>query len=219
MKKLVIIVVLSFMVSVFFYAKPAQAIIVDGFVSPGSEWDTWFISGIDPNESGIDDNYDIHRLFAWWDDTNVYIRTDVFGAPTLVRQDSGNFNPAFYQWSIDTDGDLTAELVLLYNQDDAGGVKLYDVSGGSPVLLGSGIGAYDDIVEVSFATSLVPEGLAPASDFDVAMFLRLDNAGEDDDDRLPDIGWSHTTPEPSSMLLLGVGLLGVVGRRVFRKKF
>lgn len=212
MRKAIVVLLFSMVLGI---GTAHAAITVDGLVSPGTEWNTWFIHATDPNEPDIADNYDIKEMFAWWDSTTVYIRTDVYGTPTLAKQDPGSFFPAFYQWSVDTDNDSNGELTLLY---DLSGVSLYDITGASPVLLGAGTGAFNNIVEVSFAKSLVPVALQPASDFDVSMFARLDNAGADPDDRLPDTGWSRTVPEPSSMFLLGLGLIGFTGS-AFRKRF
>lgn len=219
MKRILSILVLSLMVSVFGIGR-AQAITVDGIVSPGTEWDTWFIRGTDPNEAAIADDYDIKLVLAWWDETDVYVRTDVYGTPTLAKQDPGNYTPTFYQWTIDTSGDEVGDLKLvleLANQDGGGNdrVALYKMDN---TFLGYGPAAVDDIVEGSFAESIIPDELTPESDFDVAAYLRLDNAGEDPDDRLPDTGWSHTIPEPTSMLLLGIGLIGLAGGKV-RKRF
>jgi len=222
MKKILSILVLSLLVSIFGISQ-AQAITVDGFVSPGEEWDTYWIRGTDPNEAGIDDDYDIEILYAWWDDTDVYIRTDVFGSPTLDNIDpSLVLTKTMYQWTIDTDGDEVGDIaavLLKANYDaveDNYAVDLYRLD--TTAYLGSGIAELGDIVEVTFETSLVPTDLEPESDYDVAMYLALENAGGDEDDRLPNAGWVHTIPEPTSMLLLGIGLIGLAGSKV-RKRF
>jgi len=218
MKKVMLLVVASLLV---LCAGNALAVpVIDGTVSPVTEWDIYKIFGTDPNEAAIADNYDLKAAYAWWDSTNVYLRADVYGVPTLAKQDSGNFTPAFYQWGIDTTGDNVADLNLileLANQDGSGNdrVALYRIS--TNTLLGYGPAKLGSIVEASFAESLVPFDLSPASDNDVAMFLRMDNAGSDPDDRLPNEGFQHTVPEPASAALIGLGLLGFVG--ALRRKF
>ena len=114
MKK-ILIAVLFIMLSLSVTSSVHAAITVSGSISPSDEWDTWFIHGTDPNESNISDNYDIKELYAWWDDDNVYIRTDVYGIPTLEKQDSNSFGDEYYQWTIDTTGDEVADLYLVSN--------------------------------------------------------------------------------------------------------
>jgi hypothetical protein len=79
--------------------------------------------------------------------------------------------------------------------------------------LGTGIAALNTTVEASFATSLLTSIPAPESPAEVGVFLRLDNAGEDNDDRLPNSGFQYGVPEPGSMMLLGMGILGLFGLR------
>jgi hypothetical protein len=220
MKRAFAILVLSLVVSICWIGK-AHAIVVDGIVDPSDEWDTWFIRGTDPNEPSIADDYDIEVIYAWWDDFDVYLRTDVYGVPTLAKQDPGNFTPTFYQWTVDTTGDEAGDLKIVLesaNQDGAGNdrVALYLMDN---TFLGYGPAVLDDIVEASFSISLLEnQGIDPDSIYDVAGYVRLDNAGEDPDDRLPDTGWAHTIPEPSSMLLLGIGIFGLASG-TFKKRF
>ncbi|PIU41934.1 MAG: hypothetical protein COS99_02860 [Candidatus Omnitrophica bacterium CG07_land_8_20_14_0_80_42_15] len=108
MKKLLSSLVLCLMVSACAIGT-AQAITVDGSAG-ANEWDNYMIYGTDVNETGgpgvgIDDRYDISAAYAYWDNTNVYFRADTYGIPTLARLDSGNFQPAYYQWTIDTNKD------------------------------------------------------------------------------------------------------------------
>jgi hypothetical protein len=206
----------------------AEAIIVDGALNPITEWDTWFIKGIDPNELTINDNYDIKAVYSWWDSSDVYIRTDLFGIPTLAKLDSGNYTPVVYQWGVDTLGkDGIAEFnVILELANQTGGqdrVALRKVSDGSLIGYGNahiGNGGAGSIVEATFSQSLIATaGFSPVNDFDVGMFMRLDNAGEDPDDRLPDTtGYIYKTPEPGTMALLGMGIIGFAGS-LLRKKF
>lgn len=221
MKKILYIFVFSLIISTFGIST-ANAITVDGLVSPASEWNAALTGGIyaiDPEETTINDNYDIEAMYAWWNTTTVYVRADVYGIPTLAKLDSGNAFPAFYQWSIDTNKDGISDLDLVYNYADLGQVRLYLGGNFTPAgLLGYGTGAYNDVVEVSFAQSLVPSRLEPTTNYNVGMYLRLDNAGDDPDDRLPGLGYKYYTPEPTSMFMLGLGLFGFAGG-VIRKRF
>ena len=231
MKKTLMILAIGLVISLFGIGA-AQAITIDGAISYAGEWDSYKIFGYDPREAGIDDNYNIKSMLGTWDSTDIYIRTDVYGIPTLAKQDSGNKNDAFYQWSLDTiltnntnpNPETWADLqiVLELGNRDTNGNDRIAIYTASWSLLGYGEASIGDgsigsIVEAKFSRSLIPTSLIPVSDSDMLAYLRLDNAGSDDDDRLPDYGWTSKTPEPGSAMLLVTGLLGFAG--VLRRKF
>ena len=137
--------------------------------------------------------------------------------------DSTNSESAYYQWNVDTNNDLTADFyVKLANETSlTGDLNADSVLGmylgvyqSDWTLLGYGDAAMNSIVEAEFPISYV-SGLY---DEPTDVYMKIENQGDPNDDRLPDELWTHRIPEPTSMFLLGVGLIGLAGSKV-RKRF
>ncbi len=162
-------------------------------------------------------NYDIEHFSIVLESSGgandgFYMLWDLYGTPTFTTLDMGGRILVTYQCLLDMnqDGDYTdvADRGIYY---DSTGISVYDGSGvlvsGSPA---AAMGSYVEwyIPKAMFSTF-------PDAGF--SGFCLLDNGGAPNDDQLPDQG-TFKTPEPGSMALVGMGLVGFVGSW-FRRKF
>lgn len=186
----------------------------------GNEWDDVRMYATDPNESGIDNHYDMSISRAYWTTPggDMYLLLQTYDTPSL--QPLGSGANAFVYWSLDLNGDNASDLsVRLTREVNVVLPYLPVVDGDFHYYIGATEYGTD-----YWAMGSVIEILIPSSElttFDPAKFqmqITYDNAGGSGDDFLPDNGWQRTIPEPASMSLLGMGLLGAIGIGFKRRK-
>ena len=205
---------------------PAAALpTIDGATTFTPEWDGAFIQAFDGNEIGISDAYDMNEFRLINDASGVYMLLTTFGAPTLADQDAGaTSNFAFVEIVFDYNGNgLTTDAVdrrLLHSGGNtAGTAQTMTWKDGTGSLLFTGVEG------TNFKLGSVYEYFIPlTSDAGVNVpgtangFAFLDNGGEDQDDRFPNNGFFRPVPEPMSVSLLGLGLLGMAGGAYRRRR-
>ena len=195
-------------------ARSAWAVpIIDGVFSAG-EWDSFFLGGSDANESDITDNWDINAVRfvsenSGGSDDGLYFLMTTFDTPIFDGGPGSFGNSAFFQFALDVNGDglLTnsVDRIITYN-DPFLNDQVVRVRDGTGTLLGTGTGALGGSVELFVSESLLPSDLSSLQGF-----ARLDNGGDEPDDRIPNSGFFTPVPEPGSAMLLGFGLLGAIG--------
>ena len=193
--------------------------VIDGAIT-GTEWDSYFLQGFDPNEAGITDNYDILEVRVYQENSGVagdglYFLMTTYAPPTFTGQGASPTGQAFFVFGVDVngDGDTNDNGDLLVQYNDQFGAQVVAIRDGGFVLLGSGTGALGSVVEV-----FAPESVTGVTNFSTSQaFASLDNQGTDADDRIPNQGFFTPVPEPGSMMLLGFGA-AVAGLRRIRRK-
>lgn len=214
MKKAIFLVVaLLFLSAGNVFAFPT----IDGNIGVGEWTSGLIINGGDPNEAGIPDGYDISNVRITLEssggaDDGLYILWALYGTPTFTTLDPFNILPVVYVTGLDMnqDGDFLDAVDRRIDYRSSG-LNVYDGTGA--LVSGTPVAAMDSVVEF-----YIPKGMFasfPDGSFDG--FLLLDNGGSPADDQLPDQG-TFKTPEPGSIMLLGMGLVGLAGS-LFRKKF
>lgn len=211
MRKLTLAVAAAFL---FAFAGNALATpSVDGINTLG-EWTSGLIvNGFDINEAGIPDAYDISRVAMFMETggggagNGLYVLVELYGTPTFTSLDVlPPIDPVFYSTGIDVDldGAFTSAADRIFDFRSTG-FTIYDGTGSA--VAGSPSAVMGSVVEYFVPSSMFAS--FPIGSFQT--FSLLDNAGGPDDDRIPNEGFNTTIPEPTSMLLLGSGLLGALG--------
>ena len=188
--------------------------VVDGTIT-GTEWDVFNVSASDSNEGGITDNWDIDTVKVFRDNDGAgsdawYFLMTTFDTPTFAGGPGSDGDEAFFIFRFDfnKNGVTTdaVDRVVRFNQLSGGEVEVFN---GTGTFLGAGTGALSDVIEISAGESLFPD------DDTYQGRARLDNAGDESDDNIPNEGFytPPVIPEPTSMILFGVGLLGGVARK------
>ena len=198
---------------------PAAAVVptIDGILSAG-EWDGFFVQAFDPNEVGIADAYDISEVRAINDAGGLYLLLTTYGAPTLADQDATLLPRASVGFALDLNGNGTftdaSDRTFQHTANAAGTSQTMEV------LDGTGASLYFGVEGTDFKLGSVYEYFLPGLAFSYTSrgFVRLDNGGDDPDDRLPDTGTFTPVPEPASMSLMGLGLLGLFGGAARRRR-
>lgn len=222
MKKLIIIVTIALCLG--FGAKQAYAVVptIDGLLTVGNEWDGYLIYGADPNEGTITDNWDISAIYmkvvtGEVSGNGLYFRMDSQALPTFTGGPGSSGGEAFFQFYLDYDGDLAADKLVDLNDMLNPSARIAGVYTGPGLITLVGTAgttnALSSIIEVYVPDTLLSTTINP----NFGLYARLDNKGDEPDDRLPLEGFLHPVPEPGSMLLLGMGILGLVGLRVRKK--
>lgn len=193
----------------------------------GDDWTTGrIVYGADPKDVILTGsipsgtaviNYDIEHFSIVMDSSGgandgLYMLWDLYGTPTFTTLDMGGENLVSYQCLLDMnqDGDYldAVDRKIYYTQ-----AGLVVKNGSGTVLTGTTSAAMGDYVEWYIAKDMF--STFPDGSFDG--FILLDNGGGPNDDQLPDEG-TFRTPEPGSIMLLGMGLVGFAGS-LLRRKF
>ncbi len=200
--------------------------VIDGSVSPATEWDNtgynYYLNISDPNEVDVPDSYDIASAtllqeiegFGFGDSNaandGIYLLITTYATPSFVDFTLGGPKVTVYlDGDFDGDGivDFSLQHTALANGTGQTVTVTFNVFGPTGDLVANG---------GSFAVNGVLEYFIPHTGFNTPSvpfpgafvgYITYDNGGLPPDD----IATGTLVPEPSSMLLFGGALLGLLG--------
>lgn len=192
---------------------------IDGAFGVG-EWDGFVAQGFDGNEVLIPDAYDLKEMRLIFEDTGgasdgLYALILTWAAPSLVDTGLGP-PPASISTLLDSNGDLDFS-------DSVDFFTIHTLASGFDVFDGTGALILDGVEGTHFKLASVIEYFIPESVLSgwpyssFSSFALYDNGGDSPDDRLPNSGFTGPIPEPSTWLLIGSGLLGILGFGTHRR--
>lgn len=217
MRRVMVAVLLGLLAAVAASGTAAAVPVIDGVIG-GGEWDGFIAGGLDPNEVGIPDAYDLREIRIVQESSGgasdgLYFLFRTYGVPT--------FTPA----APETTGIVEYSARLSFNGDgDFGDLsdRRLVVTAGPTVAVRDGAGgavagsatsaSVGAVVELFVPKDRFPGGVIPLT-ASFEGFAFLDNGGTPSDDRTPDVVNFTTIPEPASMTLMGTALLGLLGAR------
>ncbi len=202
--------------------------VVNGSISPAAEWDNtgynYYLHINDVNEAAIPDSYDIKSAtllqeiegFGFGDgnaaNDGIYLLIETYATPSLV-----DFTPAGPVVTIFLDGDFNGDGIIDFSLKHT---ALANGTGQTVTVTFNAFGPTGDLVANggSFSAGSVLEYFIPHTGFNTPSlpfpnsfvgYITYDNGGTPPDDDL--VGSNGVVPEPSSMLLFGGALLGLLG--------
>lgn len=204
--------------------------VISGSISPAAEWDNtgynYYLHVNDVNEAGIPDKYDIKSVTLLQEiegfgfgDTNaandgIYLLVETYASPSFVEETSGGSTVTVYLDG-DFNGDGIVDFSMIHTSNGDGTGQAVTVTkntfGGTTgdLLTHGGAFSVGSVIEYYIPHSGFNTPNAP---FPVTFIggIQYDGGGVSPDDivsgSLPSV-----VPEPSSMLLFGGALLGLLG--------
>ena len=215
MRKLVMVLVVAGLMVGASFSNALAVPTINGVVG-GGEWDNPIVHVYDGAEAGIPDNWDIKELFIIQENTGgadgLYFRVDVYGVPTYDDESGNPFLEAYVYSLLDYNNDSIDDDFIQVNTAQGGEVL---VNGGATAGTSAvGPHAWEFFVPEASLSALSLPGLTNS----LRGLTHLDGSGGSADDEIPNTGRYTVVPEPGSMSLLGLSLLGLVGG-MFRRKF
>ena len=190
------------------------------------EWLNANLSAIDPNEVGLDDNYDIWKIAMKIEnngntDDGFYIGWMLYDVPTFdPYPDALNLRPSYSTiLDLNSNGIVDGNDRRINYEWISGAPALSVLDGSGNTVVGSPLSAMGTSGTTAGVEWFIPKSMFAS--FPMGNFQSnsiLSNGGIPMEDFIPDSGWSTTVPEPGSMALVGMGLFGFLGS-LYRRKF
>jgi len=213
------------------YAVPT----IDGSISPVGEWDNnatypYYLTFSDVNEALVPDRYDIKNVVLLQDLGNadptkdgVYLLIETYAPASVVDEDAPADVPTYVTISMsgDFEGDGINDIFITQTCNDVNctnqSVLVANPAGGVPY---PGVPITDsangDVLEYFFAAGEF--GTPPNTPFPTSFIgtITYQGGGTSPDDITRGTlgpGGPNVIPEPGTMMLLSMGLIGFVGRK------